>query len=173
MLSDPAFSPDIALPFEGTLVGNKQRFGRGWRAGPKGWQPVHVVPGELPSGYGINYRSGFASIYVDADELWLQVGRRGWNCAEIESVDQCVDLIAMTTYRLTLRSGRTERVTLKMPRSVILGRLTDPTYDEIDSWGDDLLKTFPYTAVDGWSGGGETMGEWRSRIIESWSRRGG
>lgn len=60
-------------------------------------------------------------------------------------------------------------MTLRMPNTVVMQRLVDPTYDEIDSWSDDVMKLFPYLASDGWTATDEDVPSWARRVLPLWT----
>ena len=65
--------------------------------------------------------------------------------------------------------GPPAKVSLRMPASVVSHRLIDPTYDEIASWADDIVKVFPYVAADGWTAGDTSVQAWVARVLPLWT----
>jgi hypothetical protein len=55
-----------------------------------------------------------------------------------------------------------------MPVAVVLHRLADPTYDEIDSWSDDIMKSLPYEGADRWRSSGEDVNSWMRQVLPRW-----
>lgn len=174
MTNDHRFATEIPRPPAGLRVGDLQRWGCYWSAESGGWRHRRLEPGESVAGFGMAYAGGlFAAVYVCDDRVWLAVGTRGWDCADIVAVRQCSEGVRTAEYELSLTSGATHRIRLAMPAAVVAQRLLDPVYDEIDSWSDDVMKLFPYVTVDSWSSGDGDIAAWRSRVLPLWTRGAG
>lgn len=153
----------------GVVVADMQRWGFGWRAGHSGWIYERLNEGTVCHGSGMRYPTQLAAVYAFESTVWLQMGDRVWDASTIAGVRQVKATRRSASYQVTFADGATKRVRYRFPASVVAHRLIDPTYDEIDSWSDDIMKLFPYTAADGWQSSEEDIETWVPRVVQLWS----
>jgi hypothetical protein len=114
------------------------------------------------------YPRQFTALYAADRSIWLQAGQRVWDVAQIQTVIQRHERCETACYELLLHSGERASIQLKMPAAVVAHRLVDPTYDEIDSLADDIMKTLPYIAADGRRSSRDDVSSWVRRVLPSW-----
>lgn len=165
-----AFPRDrAAAPAPATVVGDLQRWGHGWTADDSGWQRVRLDERQLCNGFAMRYSQVFSAMYASRGTIWFQAGPRAWDAAQILRVVQQFERVRSVAYELHLANDGVERVKLVMPAPVVAERLLDPTYDELDSWADDILKLFPYVASDGRTALTDTdVRAWVHRFLPVW-----
>lgn len=164
----PFAAIDSARPDLGVVVGNQQRLGHAWQATAQGWQPVVLKEGQRCNGFAMAYVRDFAAVYASGGTVWLQVGDRAWDASKIVRVTQDHERADSVAYSVQTVNGERDRITLKMPPAVAEFRVIDPTYDEIASLADDIMKTFPYVASDGWTAGKADVQAWVGRVLPMW-----
>lgn len=147
------------------------RHRRVWLLSVDGRDAVKDGAAQVCHGLGTSYPTPFSAVFVNDGRLWLQVGEKRWDVADIVDVLQEADGARRAEYTLTLRDGTRETVTIKFPGSVAAARILDPTHDEIDSWEEDIMKMLPYTAADGWrSEGTGSVADWAARVTPVWTQ---
>ena len=174
---DFGFASNIPAPPSGLRIGDLQRSGFGWIAGQGGWRRTAIGADELVHGFAVGYPDpGLGALYAADGTVWLQAGERGWDCADLVEVRQRSDENASASYGLVLRDGAEDRVTLTMSPGAEWQRRVDPVYDELDSWFDDIMKTFPYRPKPSvrrpfdWMGADDRdLADWRAATYETWS----
>lgn len=119
---------------------------------------------------GMRYSKLFGALYAADGRIWLQAGSRVWDVADVRSVTQQFEGLRTASYELSFQDGGCASVRLGMPAAVVLHRLADPTYDEIDSWSDDIMKSLAYEAADRWRGSGGDMNSWIRQVLPGWER---
>lgn len=155
-------------PAEGTTVANLDRWGTAWQASARRWEGVELEPGQTCNGSAMQYPGLFVAVYASTGRVWLQAGPTTWDASNVERVQQLSETLNAASYELQFADGARTTVELKMPPDVCEIRSIDPTYDEIDSLGDDIMKTFPYVATDGWTAGG-TMRGFLANVLPLWA----
>jgi hypothetical protein len=113
-----------------------------------------VTPGEAGTtchGFGLPYPAPFSAVFAHDGRMWLQIAKQRWDLAEATGIQQLEDGFDRSRYRITFRSRPAAEVTVQFPPDVSRIRRIDPTYDEIDSASDDIMKILPYRAVDEWT----------------------
>jgi hypothetical protein len=131
-----------------------------------------VVPGDAGAtcrGFGLPYPEPFSAVFAHAGRMWLQVGLQRWDLSSAVGIQQLSDRIADSSYLITFGDGQAAEITVHFPAEVARVRAADPTYDEIDSTSDDIMKLLPYRAVDGWTAGDGDVQAWAERIYALWS----
>jgi hypothetical protein len=116
----------------------------------------------------MRYPGLFTALYAAGGSIWLRVGPRIWDVIQIQAVTQQHERIRTACYELLFQDGERASVRLKMPAAVVAHRLIDPSYDEIDSWADDIMKVLPYVAADGWRSSVDDMTSWVRRVLPTW-----
>jgi hypothetical protein len=110
----------------------------------------------------------FSALYAAGGSIWLRAGPRIWDVAEIQTVTQQHERLRTASYELLFQGGERASVQLTMSAAVVAHRLIDPTYDEIDSWADDIMKVLPYVAADGWRSSVDDVASWVRRVLPIW-----
>jgi hypothetical protein len=154
----------------GVVVADQQRWGWAWIATDSGWQSQQLDPGARCHGVGMLYPRLFSALYAAGGSLWLRAGPRLWDVAQIQTVMQQHERPWTASYELLFRNGQRTSVQLKMPAAVAVQRLIDRTYDEIDSWADDIMKILPYVAADGWRSSVQDVNSWVRRVLPIWEQ---
>lgn len=148
-------------------IGRRRRV---WLLSVDGRDAVEAAAVPICHGFGAPYPKPFSAVFVNDGRLWLQVGTRRWDVADIVQVGQETGGIRQAKYGLDLRDGSRDTVIIKFPTSVSALRVIDPTHDEIESWSEDIMKMLPYTAADGWrSAGSGTVADWAARVTPAWT----
>ena len=141
-----------------------------WELDPQTHRAVRGRGAAPTHGVGSRWPRPFSAVFAHEGRLWLQVGRRRWDVDDIQAVEQLHDGVREAQYRLHLRTGETEDLTVHFPARTRVLRVLDPTHDEIDSWDEDILKVFPYTAADGWtSDPSRTVAQFAAEVLPLWS----
>ena len=150
-------------------VRDLSRFGRVWEVSVDDGTATLGHEGAVWHGLCLPYPRPISALYVDGDQMWLQVGGRRWNVDEILEVRQVSETPIRARYRLVFRDGRTERVAIRFPAGVVIHRMIDPTHDELDSWSEDIMKMFPYIRRNsGKSDSTEDVATWKARVFPDW-----
>lgn len=157
-----------ADPRPGTVVANLQRWGRGWVADTHRWEPIRLDSGQLCNGFAMEYGRTFAAVFTCHATVWMHLGERAWDCTDVVRVIQRSESVRTSSYDLVFADGGQEQVTLRMPAEVVAHRLIDPTYDELDSSSDDIMKLLPYVATDGWRADDADVQAWVRRVQPLW-----
>jgi len=110
----------------------------------------------------------FSALFAAGGSIWLQAGPRLCDVAQIQTVTQQHQRRRTASYELLFQDGQRASVQLEMPAAVAVHRLIDPTYDEIDSWADDIMKSLPYVAADGWRSSVHDVSSWVRRVLPTW-----
>lgn len=160
---DPDAAPEI-----GTLVANLQHHGHAWRATEAIWSRVALTPDQRCHGLGVHYPSQFCAAYVSRETVWFQAGRRSWRAEDIHRITQKDEGLRTASYVLVMADGSCDTVKITIPLGAVAQRMIDPAYDEIDSSFDDIMKLFPFVAVDGRTAGDSDVAAWADRVLELW-----
>ena len=142
---------------------------RGWLLSVDGRDVIKADHVSTCHGFGAPYPKPFSAVFVHDARLWLQVGMSRWDVADIIEVRQDYERVRKARYTLTFGDGTRQSVTVRFPVSVVLFRILDPTYDEIESWSEDIMKMLPYTAPDGWRADPtQTIADWSAHVLPMW-----
>lgn len=164
-----AFARDRASnPTAGVVVADHQRWAQGWVATSSAWVPVKLEGGQRCNGFAMKYRGLFVAVYASGETVWLQAGSRAWSCNTIARVTQTVERLRGATYDLAFADGSQQRLTLRMPATVVAQRLVEQSYAEVDAWPEDVIKRLPYVADGRWTSEDGDVGAWAHRVLPQW-----
>jgi len=156
-------------PGDQVPVRDLSRHGRVWLVSARDGSAVIGEAGVACHGVCLPYPRPISAVYVHNNRVWLRVGRRKWDLDTISYVRQVTDTRSKAIYELVLSDGQHDQVEIRFPMSVRTMRTIDRTHDEIDSWSEDIMKTLPYAAPDGWKAEpSEDVAAWRARILPLW-----
>lgn len=147
-------------------IGRHQRV---WLLSVEDGDAVAGVGVRICHGFGASYPEPFSAVFVHDDRLWLQIGVRRWDVADISDVRQAKDGVRQAEYVLGLSCGARDTVRIPFPPMVSAFRIADPAHDELDSLSEDIMKLLPYTAVDGWRSSADTVAGWAARVKSMWA----
>jgi hypothetical protein len=150
------------------VVADQQRWGWARVSADSGWKSERLAAGARCHGVAMLYPNLFSALYASDGSIWLRVGPRLWDVAQIRTVIQQQVQLRRASYELLFQDGQRASVQLEMPAAVVGHRLIDPTYDEIDSWSDDIMKSLPCVAADGWRSSVEDVSSWVRRVLPIW-----
>lgn len=131
-----------------------------------------VTPGDTGRachGFGLPHPGPFSAVYAHDGRMWLQVGNQRWDLTGATGIQQLEDSIVRSRYQIAFQDRPAAEITVQFPLEVAHIRKIDPTYDEIDSTSDDIMKILPYRAVDGWTAGDADIKAWAGRVYPLWS----
>jgi hypothetical protein len=153
----------------GVRVADLQRWGYAWQGSDAGWIAERIHDADRCYGFGMKYPKTFAALFSASGTVWLQLGRRTWDVADISAVVQTYERLRKAHYDIVLRDGSSIQITIRFPAAVVALRLIDPTYDEIASLSDDIMKILPYTSPEDHEPT-EDIATWLSRVGPLWDQ---
>lgn len=140
-----------------------------WLLSQRGRSAVTTQQDMPCHGFGLPYPEPFSAVFTNDGRMWLQVGNRRWDVAEIAAVKLIAEDSTAAEYLVDFTGGSSEPVTITFPEDVARWRRLDPVHDEFDAVSEDIMRLLPYRAPDGWIRGEEGIATWATRMTAFWS----
>lgn len=143
--------------------------GRVWLLSENGRSAV-PAEGEMPChGFGLPYPEPFSAVFAYSGRMWLQVGERRWDVADITAVRLVSESAAAAEYVVEFADRPPEPIEIAFPDDVARWRRLEPVRDEFDAVSEDIMRLLPYQAPDGWVLGEDDIATWATRMTAFWS----